>query len=452
MGLAAATRLRECSFMLDNTPIRSNLHARANVMAISKSQARAATAAIFFLNGFGFATWVSRIPAVRQALNLTEGALGTALLAIAVGALVAFPLAGRGSVIRGARAVTIATGLAYCVVLPGPTFAGGFLMLALLLFLFGAANGAMDVAMNALAVEVETFVGKPIMSSFHGMWSIGGLTGAGVGALFAKQDISPQLHLLIVASVLTVALLVARHWLPPSQPHASPESVAHFALPERAMLGLSGIIFCAFLIEGAMADWSAVLLHDSLKTTAASAALGYAAFSLAMTSMRFAGDRLVIQWGAVRLLRCTNVVGALAFAAALWVQHVGLTMLAFALIGFGMATVAPLVFGAAARRARHGAGHGIAAMATAGYGGFLVGPPLVGWLAQASSLRVALGVLAILALAITALAHHLREPVPDGATGRTSAVPIPGQTAPGPNETQPGLRRADSSSSRTDAR
>jgi MFS family permease len=439
--------------MLDTTRLRSNLHVThlPNPMPISKSQARAATAAIFFLNGFGFATWVSRIPAVRQALNLTEGALGTALLAIGVGALVAFPFAGRGSVIRGARALTIATGLAYCVVLAGPTFAGDFPTLALLLFLFGAANGAMDVSMNALAVEVETFVGKPIMSSFHGMWSLGGLAGAGVGALFAKQDISPQLHLLVVASILTVAILVARHWLPPSQPHASPESVAHFAWPERAMLGLSGIIFCAFLIEGAMADWSAVLLHDSLKTTAASAALGYAAFSLAMTSMRFAGDRLVIQWGAVRLLRCTNVVAALAFAAALWVQHVGLTMLAFALIGFGMATVAPLVFGAAARRARHGAGHGIAAMATVGYSGFLAGPPLVGWLAQASSLRLSLGVLAILALAIAALAHHVREPVAAGVTGRTSAVPKPGHTAPGPNETQPGLRRSNSNPSRTDA-
>jgi MFS family permease len=382
---------------------------------ISKSKARAATAAIFFLNGFGFATWVSRIPAVRQALNLSEGALGTALLATAVGALVAFPLTGRGSAISGARALTIATGLAYCVVLPGPTFAVSLPSLALLLFLFGAANGAMDVSMNAVAVEVETFVGKPIMSSFHGMWSIGGLAGAGVGALFAKQDVSPQLHLLVVASILAVAILIAKRWLPPSQPHASPESVAHFARPESAMLGLSGIIFCAFLIEGAMADWSAVLLHDSLHTTAASAALGYAAFSLAMTSMRFAGDRLVIQWGAVRLLRSTNVVAALALAAALWIQHVGLTMLAFALVGFGMATVAPLVFGAAARRARHGAGHGIAAMATAGYGGFLVGPPLVGWLAQASSLRVALSVLAILALAIAALAYHLREPVPEGS-------------------------------------
>jgi MFS family permease len=381
---------------------------------ISKSKARAATAAIFFLNGFGFATWVSRIPAVRQALNLTDGALGTALLATAVGALVAFPLTGRASAISGASALTLATGLAYCVVLPGPTFAGGLPTLALLLFLFGAANGAMDVSMNALAVEVETFVGKPIMSSLHGMWSIGGLAGAGVGALFAQQDISPQLHLLVVALILAAGILVARHWVPPSQPHASPESVAHFARPEAAMLGLSGIIFCAFLIEGAMADWSAVLLHDSLHTTAASAALGYAAFSLAMTSMRFAGDRLVVQWGAVRLLRCTNVVAALALAVALRIQHVGLTMLAFALVGLGMATVAPLVFGAAARRARHGAGHGIAAMATVGYGGFLVGPPLVGWLAQASSLRVALSVLVVLALVITALAHHLREPVPEG--------------------------------------
>src|SRR5260370_25635297 len=175
---------------------------------ISKSKARAAIAAIFFLNGFGFATWVSRIPAVRQALNLSDGALGTALLATAVGALVAFPLAGRGSVISGARALTIATSLAYCGVLPGPTFAGGLPTLALLLFVFGAANGAMDVSMNALAVEVETFVGKPIMSSLHGMWSIGGLAGAGVGALFAQQDISPQLHLLVFPSILAIPMFV----------------------------------------------------------------------------------------------------------------------------------------------------------------------------------------------------------------------------------------------------
>jgi len=382
-------------------------------MPISKSQARIAIAVIFFLNGFGFATWVSRIPAVRQALGLTDGALGTALLATAVGALVAFPLAGRGSVTRGARALTIATALAYCLVLPGPTLAVSLPTLALLLFVFGAVNGAMDVSMNALAVEVEAFVGKPIMSSFHGMWSVGGLSGAAVGALFAKHEISPQVHLTVVATILALATLAARHWLPPSQPRAPTQSMAHFALPEAAMLGLSGIIFCAFLIEGAMADWSAVLLHDSLKTTAATAALGYAAFSLAMTSMRFAGDRLVVEWGAVPLLRYTNIVAALALAVALWHQHVGLTMVAFTLTGLGMATVAPLVFGAAARRARHGAGHGIAAMATVGYGGFLVGPPLVGWLAQASSLRVGLSVLALLALTITALAHHLREPASD---------------------------------------
>jgi len=382
-------------------------------MPISKSQARIAIAVIFFLNGFGFATWVSRIPAVRQPLGLTDGALGTALLATAVGALVAFPLAGRGSVTRGARALTIATALAYCLVLPGPTLAVSLPTLALLLFVFGAVNGAMDVSMNALAVEVEAFVGKPIMSSFHGMWSVGGLSGAAVGALFAKHEISPQVHLTVVATILALATLAARHWLPPSQPRAPTQSMAHFALPEAAMLGLSGIIFCAFLIEGAMADWSAVLLHDSLKTTAATAALGYAAFSLAMTSMRFAGDRLVVEWGAVPLLRYTNIVAALALAVALWHQHVGLTMVAFTLTGLGMATVAPLVFGAAARRARHGAGHGIAAMATVGYGGFLVGPPLVGWLAQASSLRVGLSVLALLALTITALAHHLREPASD---------------------------------------
>jgi MFS family permease len=374
----------------------------------SSAAARAAVAIVFFVNGFAFATWVSRIPAVRDQLSLTEGQLGTALFGLAAGALVAFPLAGRTTAMKGARAVTLLSGLVYCLALPGPAFAGGLALLVLSLFVFGAANGAMDVSMNALAVEVEALVGKPIMSSLHGMWSAGGLAGAVTGSFFAKQAISPQLHLLVASGLLVATLLISKRWLPAGRASAG-QSAPHFARPEAAMIGLGIIIFCSFLIEGAMADWSSVLLRDSLNTSEAGAALGYAAFSLAMMSMRFAGDRVITRWNATALLRSTNTIGAVAFGAALWLQNVELMLIALALVGFGTATVAPLVFRAAGKRARSGTANGIAAMATVGYGGFLVGPPFVGWIAEVSTLRAALSLLVLLAITIALLANHVRE-------------------------------------------
>jgi MFS family permease len=375
-----------------------------------------AVAVVFFANGAGFASWVSRIPAVRQALSLSDGQLGSALFALGAGALVAFPLAGRGCAVLGARTLTLAASFAYCFVLPHPALVGLLPSLALSLFVLGAASGAMDVAMNALAAEVEMRRGRPIMSSLHGMWSAGGLAGAMAGGLMARWQVSPALHLGGVALLLALAVFAARRGLPPSEvPEPSPSSAPRFARPDAAMAGLGGIVFCSFLIEGAMADWSGVFLHDTLGTTAAVAALGYAAFSLTMMGVRFAGDALVARLGPVKPLRLANALAALALAFALWTGHAAAALVAFALVGLGVATVAPLVFGAAARRARRGPGHGIAAMATVGYGGFLLGPPAIGWLAEATSLRVALMLLAALAAVIALLTHHLREPAAEAA-------------------------------------
>lgn len=380
-------------------------------MHISRSlSTRLAIATVFFLNGFGFATWVSRIPAVRESLRLTDGQLGTALFALAAGALMAFPLAGRGAGFYGTRAVVILSGLVYCASLAAPPWMQSLALLMLSLFAIGVANGAMDVSMNALAVEVESTLGKPIMSSLHGMWSAGGLGGAIVGSAFAKQGVPATIHLGVIASILVVTLLIAKRWLPTGASRRSTEPTPHFARPEAAMIGLGIIIFCSFLIEGAMADWSAVLLRD-LHASEATAALGYAAFSVAMMLTRFAGDRIVARWSATALLRYTNSIAAVSLAVALWLQHIGLTLLAFALLGLGTATVAPLVFREAGRRSRIGAGHGVAAMATVGYGGFLVGPPFVGWLAQVTSLHVALALIVLLALCIAVMARHLRDGV-----------------------------------------
>jgi MFS family permease len=298
--------------------------------------------------------------------------------------------------------------VAYCLALLAPAIAPNLILLALSLFVFGFASGAMDVAMNALAVEVENRSKKPSMSMLHGMWSFGGLAGALTGSFFAKQNVAAANHLIIAGVLLLVALVLSKRWLPRSAV-VQADSAPHFVRPEAAMIGLGLIVFCSFLIEGAMADWSAVLLRDTFNTSEATAALGYAAFSLAMMAMRFAGDRIVLHWNATSLLRTSNVVAAAAFAIALWSLNVPLMMLALTLVGIGVATVAPLVFRAAGKRSRRGPGNGIAAMATLGYGGFLVGPPLVGWVAEATTLRIALVVVVVLALMIVVLAHHLRE-------------------------------------------
>jgi MFS family permease len=373
------------------------------------SRARWAVALLFIANGLGFASWVSRIPAVRDPLGLSEGELGSVLLCMAIGALFAFGPTGHGVQRWGARRVTLAVSLVYGLLLALPTLAPNGWWLGLALALFGAANGAMDVAMNALAVEVEQRVGRPIMSSLHGLWSAGGLAGALLGGWLAHQSVWPGWHLAGVGVAAVGAVLLARGWLGAhvGDVHAAEEEAPRWATPEAALAGLGATIFAAFLIEGAMADWSAVYLHGALGTTQAEAALGYSVFAMAMMVMRFAGDRLVVRWGAVPLLRTLNGLAVVALVAALVSGSLVVTLPAFALMGLAIGTVAPLVFSAAAQRSRRGPGQGIAAMATLGYSGFLLGPPVIGWLAQATSLQVALGVLVVLAGVIAALAGHL---------------------------------------------
>lgn len=389
------------------------------------SRARWAVALLFVANGLGFASWVSRIPAVRDPLGLSEGELGSALLCMAIGALFAFGPTGHGVQRWGARRVTLAVSLVYGLLLALPTLAPNGWWLGLALALFGAANGAMDVAMNALAVEVEQRMGRPIMSSLHGLWSAGGLAGALLGGWLAHQGVWPGWHLAGVGVVAIGVVLLARGWLGAhvGEVHAAEEEAPRWATPEAALAGLGATIFAAFLIEGAMADWSAVYLHGALGTTQAEAALGYSVFAMAMMVMRFAGDRLVVRWGAVPLLRTLNGLAVVALVAALVSGRLAVTLPAFALMGLAIGTVAPLVFSAAAQRSRRGPGQGIAAMATLGYSGFLLGPPVIGWLAQATSLQVALGVLVVLAGAIAALAGHL-APTAVAAVASVDEAPV----------------------------
>jgi fucose permease len=265
------------------------------------------------------------------------------------------------------------------------------------------------------------------MSSLHGAWSAGGLVGAGLGSVAARAGIAPQPHLAVVAVALAgvlayAGLLLVRARLPARSPTAPLRPSMSFgrgtARVDRVLLGLGAICFCAFLTEGALADWTAVWLHDHAQASESLAALGYAVFAGAMTTMRLVGDRLLEVFGSVRLLRLFTTLGAAALAGALLLARVDTAMIALVLLGLGLATVVPTAFAAAGRRAdaRAGgaAGEGAAARAVAllsgfGYTGLLIGPPLIGWLAQATSLTWALGLLVALVATVAVLVPLLAE-------------------------------------------
>ena len=364
---------------------------------------RAAIAALFFVNGALFATWVSRIPGVKETLGLSEARLGIALLAIGLGTLASLPLTSWLMARRGSRAVVIGGALACCAGLPLAGAAPSLVLLVAALVLFGAALGTMDVAMNSQAALLERSAGRSIMSSFHGLWSLGGLAGASLGGGFASGGFSPGRHFVAASVVLgLVVVATARALVRDGVPRSA---AAPLVWPSRAVLAIGLVGACGAVVEGGIADWSGVYLRDSLGTGVGTAASGFAAFSLAMTVGRFSGDQLIDRFGRRAMLRFGSTVTAVAIATALLSASAPAAIAAFVAAGFGMCTVFPIAFGAAGRLPGAAPGYAIAAVATMAYGAGLIGPPVIGFAAGATSLPVALGLLVPACLMIAALAR-----------------------------------------------
>ncbi|WP_437282895.1 MFS transporter [Sorangium sp. So ce375] len=384
------------------------------------ARARRAVSVMFVANGIAFASWAARVPAVRERLALSDGLLGLALLGIACGAMLAFRAAGPLVARFGSRRVTRVSAVLLCAALPLPALAPSFAALVAALLLLGVCNGLMDVAMNAQAVEVERRAGRPILASVHGMFSLGGLIGAALGALAADRALSPAAHLLAVAAVLAAA--VAREGRALSaDARPEPSTAAAPGMARSTGLLLLGLIaFCSSVGEGAMANWSAVYLRDTLHTTGAFAATGYAAFSLAMLVGRFSGDGLTQRFGADRVVRAAGVVVAGGLGAALLANAPIALLLGFGCVGAGLSVVVPLVFRAGASAPGVAPGKALATLATLSYGGFLVGPPAIGLISDQLTLRGGLVLVVALALVIVALAPAVaRGPAPRASAART---------------------------------
>jgi MFS family permease len=369
--------------------------------------ARWAISTVFLLNGAGIGLWAAHVPTVQARMGIDTGMLSMVLLTVAGGALLAMPLMGGLTGRWGTRRMVLLSGFAFAAMTPLIMGAPSLPLLFIAAFLFGVSNGALDVAMNANASEVETARGLPTMSSFHGFFSLGGLFGAGIGGLLVGQGLGHGQGALMVGVVTAVVLAL-------SAPRvmgfvATHGDGSHFSLPRGAALGLGLLALLCFAVEGALVDWSALLMQERTGATPASAALGFSAFSIAMAACRFAGDRLIVRFGALRIM----VVGGLAMFAGLALAvastHFVLSAVGFALVGLGAANVVPLLFGAAARIPGMSAGNGVAAVATLGYGGLLLAPPVLGWVAMHSSIMVALGGLSLSGLVIALSARVIRR-------------------------------------------
>jgi len=375
------------------------------------SSPRAAVAAAFLIHSTVSGTWAPRLPAIKESLGLSDGELGTALVGLAIGLVAGTRLAGAPIDRFGSRPVMRAGFplLAGTLLLPG--LADNAVALCLALRVLGVASGALDVAMNAQGIEVERTLAKPILSGLHGLWSVGLGIGAGAAALAAAIGTDPLEHFAVVAAVLAVLSVVFVRGLLPA--HDQLREGSHDAEPPDvrwtwALVLLGVIAFCSFVGEGAASDWSAVYMTHELGTSEALGAVAFAAFAVTMATARFAADPLRTRLGNVVLVRGGSLIAAAGLGLGLLIHEPAAGIAGFALLGLGLAPVVPIAFSAAGDLDARATGRLVGRVATIGYVGSVAGPIMIGWLAEATSLRTSLGLVVLLALAIAVSARGCR--------------------------------------------
>jgi MFS family permease len=382
--------------------------------------ARAALCAVFAVHGFIYASWAVRVPAIKQQAGASSAALGLALLGLSAGAVATMVVAGTLCRRFGSTRLTVISCVLLSLALLLPPFTRSVAVLGLALLVFGAAYGCLNVAMNSVAVDIVAALRRPVMPGFHAAWSFGGLAGAALGALLAPR-LSPARGLLPVSLVgLAVAAVAGRALLTrpipvPGSPAAHPprstkgrsgRAWRHALLTSRAV-GVFGLIaLCAAYDEGAIGDWGALHLKQDLGAGAALAAAGYAAFAFAEATGRLSGTWMLEHLGRTRVLVLGGLTACAGMLAASLAPGVGLALAGFAATGLGLANLFPAAMARAGLLAGSG---GVAVASTLGYGGFLLGPPAIGFLASEFSLRAGLTTLSFLALAAAVIAYLSKD-------------------------------------------
>lgn len=365
---------------------------------------RVATRVMFFIAGFAMSAWAPLVPFAKARLAINDASLGLLLLCLGIGSLLAMPLAAPWAQRLGCKRPIVAAVCVLGVTLPMLAWLESAPLLALALLLFGAGLGTLDITMNIQAVAVEKASGRAMMSGFHGFFSIGGITGAGLVSALLACGLTPLASVLVVATLVILLTMAAGHLVTVAGDNPS---APLFVRPHGRVLAIGLLCFVLFLTEGAMLDWSALFLTHERGMDSASGGLGYALFCISMTLGRLCGDRLINRIGRFRMLTGGSLCAAMGLLLAIAIDVPAVTLLSFLLLGFGAANLVPLLFSAASDQRAMPPHLALAAVSGVGYAGLLTGPALIGFIAQLTSLYVAFGCVAVLLLLVSASARRV---------------------------------------------
>lgn len=347
---------------------------------------RLAVTVFFFVSGFVYANWASSIPHLQQKLHLTDAALGTLLISLPAGLMLTMPLSAWLIGKYKSRNIVLGGAILYVLLLSCIGFADKVWQMAIVLFAFGASRNLFNISINTQSIGVQQLYQKSIIASFHGVWSIASLAGAGFASILISLGVMPEFRLVLVTGLSLVLIMIFWGNTLEIATNVDAKKPA-FALPDKSLLNLGLIAFCCMLCEGTMSDWSGIYLSKELHLSKGYVNMGYVAYLGCMTSGRLLGDWLANQLGNKKLLLISSLLlglGALLIASF---HSLIPAILGFMLCGFGVSCVVPFLFSHAGKSASMSSGVAIAAVSTIGYLGFLIGPPLVGFLSNAFGLR-----------------------------------------------------------------
>ena len=374
-----------------------------------KLQIRIAVSVFFFCQGICFASWASRIPDLKSFLNLNEAELSTILMALPCGQILTLPFSGRAVTKFGSKAVLGIAPICYAITFTIIGLVTAPWHLAVCLFMFGVFGNLCNISVNTQGVNVEALYGRSVMSSFHGVWSVSGFTGAIIGWLMMKLNITPFVHFWIVAGFVILLELYFIKYLLYTVINKNVVPFKKIRFPKGLLLQLGILGFCCLICEGCMFDWSGIYFKQVVKAQGSIISLGYAAFMIAMATGRFAGDKLAEKFSRKKMVQISGVLIFCGMMIAVLVPQLITATIGFLLVGFGVSSIVPLLYSTAGKATHVPSGIAIATVSSIGFLGFLVGPPLIGYIAQLAGLQYSFMVIAFLGLGISLMVSKVKE-------------------------------------------
>jgi MFS family permease len=375
-----------------------------------KNRIRLAVALVYFCMGLCFASWASRIPDIKTALNLSDAMLGSILFALPVGQFLMMPFSGKLVTRFGSHRTLLFALPVYALCLSNVGLAREGWQLTIALFLFGLAGNLCNISINTQGVSTERLFQRPIMASFHGGWSLAGFTGALIGLLMINLKVAPYWHFLTVILIVGIIVWFNYPFLVKGKPETNPDEPKRkfFNKPDGILLQLGIIGFCSMASEGAMFDWSGVYFKDVVKAPSSLVILGYTSFMIMMATGRFVADYLISKIGRKRLLQICGVMISTGLFTAVFFPYLIPSTIAFMVVGLGVSSIVPTVYSAAGRHSKVPPGIALATVSSVSFLGFLMGPPLIGYISEAAGLRYSFAVIGVFGIGITLLVSRVR--------------------------------------------